>query len=86
MRTFGDSPLIPNKRESTWMGTSDCLTCGMRRLGLFADLIPDDFSLIHALVDNMKFAPGATLFQEGDDAHGIFTLRTGVIKLVRTTA
>jgi CRP-like cAMP-binding protein len=58
----------------------------MRSLGLFADLNEDDFGIIHALVDDMKFAPGATLYQEGCDAQGIFTLRSGVIKLERTTA
>lgn len=86
MRTFADSPLVPNRHETTWMGISNCRNCAMRSLGLFADLNDDDFGMIHAPVDSMKFAPGATLFQEGGDAHGIFTLRSGVIKLVRTTA
>ncbi|MBI2751573.1 MAG: Crp/Fnr family transcriptional regulator [Burkholderiales bacterium] len=58
----------------------------MRSMGLFADLNDEDFDTIHALVDDMKFAPGASLFQEGEAAQGIFTLRTGMIKLVRTTA
>lgn len=78
--------MIPIKHESAWRGTSNCRTCSMRHQGLFADLNEDDFKTIHALVDDMAFTAGATLFNEGDAARGVFTLRTGVIKLVRTTA
>lgn len=86
MRNFSHKNVIAIKRESTWKGTSNCRTCGMRDMGLFADLNDDDFDTIHALVDDMNFAQGATLFQEGGAAQGIFTLRSGMIKLVRTTA
>lgn len=78
--------MIPLKRKSAWHGTANCSTCYMRNMGLFADLEEGDLKTMHAVVDDMKFAPGATLFQEGGDAMGIFALRKGVIKLVRTTA
>lgn len=86
MRNFTQRHVIAIKRESAWKGTSNCRNCSMRSMGLFADLNDEDFDTIHALVDDMKFAPGASLFQEGEAAQGIFTLRTGMIKLVRTTA
>ena len=78
--------MIPIKTESAWKGTSDCRNCGIRDMVLFADLNEEDFGLIHAPIDNMEFHAGASLFQEGAAALGIFTLRTGMIKLVRSTS
>jgi len=53
---------------------------------LFADLNEHDFGLIHAPIDDLEFKGGASLYDEGDAARGIFTLRTGMVKLVRVTA
>lgn len=77
--------MIPIKTESAWKGTSDCRACGIRDMVLFADLTEDDFKMIHAPVDDLEFALGATLFREGESALGIFTLRKGMLKLVRST-
>jgi len=77
--------MIPIKTESAWKGTSDCRSCGIRDMVLFADLNETDFGLIHAPIDDMEFHAGTSLFQEGDSAIGIFTLRKGMIKLVRST-
>lgn len=78
--------MIPIKIESAWKGTSDCRQCGIRDMVLFADLNEDDFSQIHSPIDDMVYAPGASLFHEGEQALGVFTLRKGLVKLVRTTA
>jgi len=78
--------MIPIKIESAWKGTSDCRQCGIRDMVLFADLTEDDFSQIHSPIDDMVFVPGSSLFQEGAQALGVFTLRKGLVKLVRTTA
>ena len=78
--------MIPIKTESAWRGTSDCRNCGIRDMVLFADLNEEDFGLIHAPIDDLEFRSGASLFQEGNGAVGIFTLRTGMIKLVRSTS
>jgi CRP-like cAMP-binding protein len=53
---------------------------------LFADLDESDFSKIHAPIDDLEFVPGAVLAQEGQHATGLFTLRSGMVKLVRTTS
>ena len=53
---------------------------------LFADLNEHDFGLIHAPIDDLEFKTGSSLYDEGDSAVGIFTLRTGMVKLVRVTA
>ncbi len=78
--------MIPIKTESAWRGTSDCRNCGIRDMVLFADLNEQDFGMIHAPIDDLEFRPGAALYAEGSAAAGIFTLRTGMIKLVRVTA
>ena len=78
-------PMIPIKTESAWKGTSDCRACGIRDMVLFADLNEEDFKMIHAPVDDLEFPLGVALFHEGESALGIFTLRKGIIKLVRST-
>lgn len=78
--------MIPIKVESAWRGTSDCRNCGMRDMVLFADLNEQDFDMIHAPIHNLEFRPGAVLYAEGSRSLGIFTLRTGMVKLVRVTA
>ncbi|MBP6484449.1 MAG: Crp/Fnr family transcriptional regulator [Rhodoferax sp.] len=77
--------MIPIKTESAWKGTSDCRACGIREMVLFADLNEEDFKMIHAPVDDLEFALGTALFHEGESALGIFTLRKGILKLVRST-
>ncbi len=78
--------MIPIHIESAWKGTSNCLSCGIRDLVLFADLNEDDFSLIHAPIDDMAFSGGTLMYSEGEKAIGVFTLREGMVKLVRTTS
>ena len=78
--------MIPIKTESAWRGTSDCRSCGIRDMVLFADLNEQDFGMIHAPIDDLEIRAGTPVFQEGAAAVGIFTLRTGMIKLVRSTS
>jgi len=78
--------MIPIQTESAWRGTSDCRNCGIREMVLFADLNEEDFNLIHAPIDDLVYQPGQTLYDESDKALGVFTLRQGMVKLVRVTA
>ena len=78
--------MIPIKIDSAWRGTSDCRSCGIRDMVLFADLNEQDFSQIHTPIDDLVFAADQTLYPEGGQALGVFTLRKGMIKLVRSTA
>ena len=77
--------MIPIKTESAWRGTADCKACGIRDMVLFADLNEQDFNLIHAPIDDLVFSAGQTLYHEGEAAYCIFTLRSGLLKLVRST-
>ena len=66
---------ILHKRE-------DCARCGIRHAALFADLEPDDFSLIHRPIEEQVFAPGEMIYLEGDNGRVIYTVRSGLVKLV----
>lgn len=77
--------MIPIQIESAWQGTSDCRSCGIRDMVLFADLNEQDFSQIHTPIDDLVYPPQALLFGEGQEAKGVFTLRSGMVKLVRST-
>lgn len=77
--------MIPIKTESAWRGTADCRACGIRDMVLFADLHEDDFNLIHAPIDDLEYTAGQPLVRAGDTATSLYTLRTGMIKLVRNT-
>ena len=55
-------------------------------MALFADLNEQDFGLIHAPIDHFELRQGAVLYPEGSRALGVFTLRSGMLKLVRVTA
>ncbi len=77
--------MIPIKTESAWRGTSDCRNCGIRDMVLFANLNAHDFSQMHAPIDDLEYANGVALYGEGSAVQGIFTLRSGMVKLVRST-
>lgn len=77
--------MIPIKSESSWRGTADCRQCGIRDMVLFADLRDEDFALIHAPIDDMELAAGQVLVRLGEAATSLYTLRCGLIKLVRNT-
>lgn len=74
------------RNESSWRGTSNCHQCAMRDAALFADLNDQDIDLIHAPIDDLKYEAGSSIFDQGDKAVGVYTLRKGLIKLVRLTS
>lgn len=76
-------PVIRSERH--WRGTSDCQSCGFRSAALFADLTEDDFATFHAPIDDFFYRAQDTVFKESDRAVGVFTIRSGMVKLVRTT-
>ncbi len=78
--------MIPIKIQSAWRGTSDCRSCAVREVALFSQLTSEDFALIHTPIDDLAYRANQVLFSEGDKAGGIFTLRSGTLKLSRITA
>jgi CRP-like cAMP-binding protein len=57
----------------------------MRKTGLFADLNEQDFGVIHSPIDRLAYASGATVYEEGCSAKGVFCVHSGMLKLVRST-
>lgn len=61
----------------------DCANCGIRENSLFADLISDDFRLIDQPIHDAVFDAQATIYEEGSPGQYLFTIRSGLVKLVR---
>lgn len=67
--------------EAAWHGLASCEKCGIRDLVLFADLANEDFSAIHLPIEDIWLPPGAALYQAGQAAAALFTVREGLLKL-----
>jgi len=65
-----------------WQAPNQCEQCGIRHLVLFADLNKEDFYKIHHPVQEMEFAAGDFLYRQDDDPHYVYTIRSGLVKLV----
>ncbi|MDF9789194.1 Crp/Fnr family transcriptional regulator [Polynucleobacter sphagniphilus] len=68
--------------KGAWQGNSDCESCAIRSSVLFAELNEEDFSKIHAPIDDFSFEANAELYAQGDSAEYVYTLREGYIKLL----
>lgn len=77
--------MIPIKTEAAWRGASDCRSCAIREMVLFADLTEHDFGKMHSPIDNLMFDHGGVIYTEGRRVEGVFTLRSGMVKLVKTS-
>jgi CRP-like cAMP-binding protein len=70
--------------KKAWDGSNtDCLNCSLRSSALFSGLTEQDFSLIHEPVEQLSLKPGDLLYKMGDSGHHLFTVRSGLIKLVQ---
>jgi CRP-like cAMP-binding protein len=69
--------------RDAWSGEADCLNCSLRTSVLFAGLAESDFTRIHDPIDQYSLKPGTSLYRAGDAADYMFTVRTGVLKLVQ---
>ncbi|MGE5514498.1 MAG: Crp/Fnr family transcriptional regulator [Bacteroidota bacterium] len=69
--------------DAAWKGTAHCEDCGIRDLVLFADLTEPDFNLIHLPIDEIAFEPGATIYSAGGEGATLYTIRSGLVKLVQ---
>ncbi len=66
-----------------WNGNADCLNCTIRSTALFAGLTEGDFESLHEPVEQITLQPGSVLYKIGDSGHHLFTVRSGLIKLVQ---
>ncbi len=66
-----------------WDGNADCRNCLIRSSALFSGLTEQDFEQMHEPVEQVNMKPGQLLYKVGDAGHHLFTLRSGLIKLVQ---
>lgn len=66
-----------------WSGAERCKNCAIRHLVLFADLNKEDFDRIHHPIDDLEFSPGDRLYRQGDAMPFVYTVRSGLVKLIQ---
>ncbi len=69
--------------REAWSGEADCLNCQLRQSVLFSGLEEEDFKLIHDPIDQFVLSPGATLYRVGDMGEYMYTIRSGLLKLMQ---
>ncbi|MCP3866647.1 MAG: Crp/Fnr family transcriptional regulator [Gammaproteobacteria bacterium] len=69
--------------KEAWEGQADCLSCTLRNSVLFSGLEESDFDQIHQPIDIHTLPPGSTLYRAGDVGDRMYTIRSGVLKLVQ---
>jgi len=72
--------------KQAWEGEADCLSCTLRNSVLFAGLEEKDFDRIHQPIDLYNIPAGGRLYRAGDKGDRIFTVRSGLLKLVQFLA
>lgn len=85
MRQQLDKALNDSDNEAAWKGPLQCQSCVIRErhLVLFSDLQPEDFALIQERIDERRYQAGEALYLQGEPATHVFTVRHGVVKLVK---
>jgi CRP-like cAMP-binding protein len=69
--------------RDAWSGEADCRNCALRDSALFAGLQEADFEKIHQPINQFQLQPGHILYHAGDRGDRLFTVRSGLIKLVQ---
>ena len=69
--------------KQAWDGNADCRSCLIRSSALFSGLTEQDFEQMHEPVEQVSMKPGELLYKVGDAGHHLFTLRSGLIKLIQ---
>ena len=70
--------------NQAWSGTADCLHCSLRNSALFGGLTEDDFKQFHKPIDQLTLKQGQVLYNMGDVGSYLFTVRSGLLKLVQS--
>ena len=69
--------------ESAWRGSDRCKNCAIRHLVLFADVEQSQFDKMHLPIDDIKYEPGHRLYHQGDNSPYVYTIRSGLVKLIQ---
>ncbi|HYQ71528.1 MAG TPA: Crp/Fnr family transcriptional regulator [Gammaproteobacteria bacterium] len=80
---------IPQRKyctDVTWLGRADCRHCNIRQLMMFSGLPEPAFEDVLAPIENFCYPAATVLFEEGKRDKGVFSIRSGIIKLVSLTS
>jgi len=69
--------------KEVWSGEADCQQCSLRESVLFAGLKEADFEKIHHPINQFVLEPGQLLYHSGEMGERLFTIRSGLVKLVQ---
>lgn len=69
--------------KEAWEGVADCISCTLRNSVLFSGLDEGDFDKIHQPIDLYTLPAGSILYRAGDKADRLYTIRSGVLKLIQ---
>ena len=69
--------------KDAWSGEADCRNCSLRSSVLFAGLEEKDFEHLHRPIDQFTLQPGDMLYRTGQRGDRMFTIRSGLVKLVQ---
>jgi CRP-like cAMP-binding protein len=72
--------------DITWQGRSNCQRCNIRHLMMFSGLPEQAFANMLSPIDNLCFPSGTVLFKQGQCDRGVFSIRSGIIKLLALTS
>jgi CRP/FNR family transcriptional regulator len=71
--------------DITWQGRANCQRCNIRHLMMFSGLPEPAFTEVLQPIDNICFPSATVLFEEGQRDKGVFSIRSGIIKLLSLT-
>jgi CRP-like cAMP-binding protein len=66
-----------------WKGAERCKNCAIRHLVLFADIEQEQFDRMHLPIDDIEYEPGHRLYLQGDAMSYVYTIRSGLVKLIQ---
>jgi CRP-like cAMP-binding protein len=69
--------------DAVWVGRADCRHCKIRDQVLFANVPDDVLDNILTPIDNYTYPNKAVLYEVGYEDRGIFTIRSGMVKLIK---
>lgn len=69
--------------KQAWQGVANCSQCAIRNSVLFAGLTEEEFQQLHKPIDQFELKTGAKIYGAGDAAEYMYTIRSGLVKLVQ---
>jgi CRP-like cAMP-binding protein len=70
-------------QRDAWKGQANCSLCAIRNSVLFAGLSESDFENLHKPIDQFELKAGSRIYNSGDTAEFMYTIRSGLVKLVQ---